>query len=794
MITQSDVSRITNRVGAERFIVERYQGDVTAMLADLDHGLNRLIRSNLKEANDFIDLCRPLLRILPSEYKYKREAMQGRVCHFSGRYHDARRLYRQALAKCLSARNAEAAAKIRRALIEVYMYLGDYHDGLEAGRKSLRYFQRKARQRDAAQVMTNIGNVYHRMDNNRMALRYYNRARKIFSATGGVPIAIVDYNRANIMSNMNRLAQARDLYLSAAEVYAKEGMRIPETLARYSVAYLHFLDDRYADALRLLEEVRQTFLELGDIRAAAVAQLDLMEIDLQLNQYGSAIMIGEEIVPQFRNLGMRYEQAKALYFSGRAKLALADLAQAKSQLDKAEALFRQENNYLWVGMTAIAHSELCQAQGRYAAAVDAAYHARDFFIKSKDERRRIDADISSLEARLKAGGKGGLLRRADELLKENLARYQQYHLNSVLGEFYFEDKDYSKALEYFRRAVDLVERMLTGLQPDEIRFFFTINKFESYQRLVECLLKLGQIEEALRRNLAALALLNQRTIGEARLADEVPESLLSTMRALRLSLNRIQAFPRSGARIAAGSERYASVEQRLWRHERRLRQYHTPIDPATLAGPRGRLRFRDQLTRDEILLNFAVSDSRLGVFVVDKEASRFFPLPISAVDLRVLNRKLQFVFENTVAGGRGIDQNRATAEAYLQNLYQALIEPVSRHLTKSRLIILGDADLGQVPFPALTDDTGAKLFDRYDLRLIVNPNDLANPREELVEFTTRRNAIFAVPSASLPAVGDEGRAVSELFGGAVYVGEHAEVEFSHGICPDCMKELYPDYV
>ena len=355
----------------------------------------------------------------------------------------------------------------------------------------------------------------------------------------------------------------------------------------------------------------------------------------------------------------------------------------------------------------------------------------------------------------------------------DLARYQQYHLNSVLGEFYFEDKDYSKALEYFRRAVDLVERMLTGLQPDEIRFFFTINKFESYQRLVECLLKLGQIEEALRRNLAALALLNQRTIGEARLADEVPESLLSTMRALRLSLNRIQAFPRSGARIAAGSERYASVEQRLWRHERRLRQYHTPIDPATLAGPRGRLRFRDQLTRDEILLNFAVSDSRLGVFVVDKEASRFFPLPISAVDLRVLNRKLQFVFENTVAGGRGIDQNRATAEAYLQNLYQALIEPVSRHLTKSRLIILGDADLGQVPFPALTDDTGAKLFDRYDLRLIVNPNDLANPREELVEFTTRRNAIFAVPSASLPAVGDEGRAVSELFGGAVYVGEHA---------------------
>ncbi|MEN8142058.1 MAG: PAS domain-containing protein [Thermodesulfobacteriota bacterium] len=27
-----------------------------------------------------------------------------------------------------------------------------------------------------------------------------------------------------------------------------------------------------------------------------------------------------------------------------------------------------------------------------------------------------------------------------------------------------------------------------------------------------------------------------------------------------------------------------------------------------------------------------------------------------------------------------------------------------------------------------------------------------------------------------------------------YIREHSEAEFSHGICPDCAKELYPDYV
>ena len=26
-----------------------------------------------------------------------------------------------------------------------------------------------------------------------------------------------------------------------------------------------------------------------------------------------------------------------------------------------------------------------------------------------------------------------------------------------------------------------------------------------------------------------------------------------------------------------------------------------------------------------------------------------------------------------------------------------------------------------------------------------------------------------------------------------YVSRHTEAEFSHGICPDCMKELYPEF-
>jgi hypothetical protein len=27
-----------------------------------------------------------------------------------------------------------------------------------------------------------------------------------------------------------------------------------------------------------------------------------------------------------------------------------------------------------------------------------------------------------------------------------------------------------------------------------------------------------------------------------------------------------------------------------------------------------------------------------------------------------------------------------------------------------------------------------------------------------------------------------------------YIREHSEADFSHGICPECAKKLYPDYI
>ena len=60
--------------------------------------------------------------------------------------------------------------------------------------------------------------------------------------------------------------------------------------AEYSLAYLYFLDDKYTQALKTFDKVLDKFINAGDNKSVAVTRLDLVEINIHLNQFGSAVM------------------------------------------------------------------------------------------------------------------------------------------------------------------------------------------------------------------------------------------------------------------------------------------------------------------------------------------------------------------------------------------------------------------------------------------------------------------------------------------------------------------------
>jgi len=587
MYDDSTLPAVRSAEDLRRLVEGEFEADYEKLLAALSRQLNTLLGTDLRAAEEFLRRIEPLYEHMPAKHRPHIVALDARLSHHRGRYRAALARYREADRRYRRERNYLASARLGQGMTEVLMYLGRYRSALAAGRRSLGYFRRRGMAAAAAGVLVNMGNVYHRLDQNRLALVYYDKARAIFETRGGAPLATVEYNRANIYANRNEPHLAAPLYRRAAEIYRASGLEVLYRKAQYSLAYLLFLGDRFTEALREFENVYVAFERLGDTRSMAVTRLDLVELNIHLNQFGTAIAAGEEVIAQFRRLGLRYEQAKANYFVALSRLSLGDFRLAAEALNEAARLFRRERNDLWLGMVLLARSKLSSQLGRSGAALRAAAESRRLFTRSGDRRRGTDAEIVHLEALCAAGRRKEAAALARRLLRRPLVSYQSYLVQTAVGRLRRAGGDAAGALDAYRRAIDMVETMLAGLYPDEIRFFFVADKLTAYAGAVECLLQMDRPDESFRANLRALEVLNRRNPLAAEVHARVPAALLAERERLRATLKRFGRFPEKTHRGSDSLAQQSAVEQRLWSAEQRIRAHLYPArGRGRAAGPR----------------------------------------------------------------------------------------------------------------------------------------------------------------------------------------------------------------
>jgi len=763
MISFKDIRKLKSREALEAFVEDRCGGDFESFSTELNRVINRLLQSDLKQAARFISAAEVCYGWLPRRYQPRLLGIKARYAHYIGESEKALRIYRQAVGKMEGTRDFEMAARTRQGLMDVYMYLGRYDKALQTGRRALAYFRRRGNEPVAARVMTNIGNVYHRLDRNRLALRYYDRARSIFKPQGGIPLAIVDFNRANIYTNLGKPDKAETLYKRAAEVYRENGMSIAAAKAEYSLAYLYFLDDRYTAALKTFDRVHETFLKLGDQKAAAVTRLDLVEVNIHLNQYGSAVMLADQVIRDFGQSGLRYEQAKAAYFAAEALRRLGDFDEVARFLKISKRLFQQEGNDLGLGLVYLTRSRLDLERGRYKKASENAAQARNYFARSGDERRSLDARIALAEIRFKSGNFSGAMRSARKLLDQSLTGYQLQSVYNLMGGYYQLKDQLEEALKYFRMAIKVAEKMIGDLYPDEVRFFFAIGRQHLYLSAVECLLRLGRVEESFLQHSRALAILNRRRLRPPDGRSRVPQKYLDTRARLRAALKKLNAVPESGQRLMARQGGMRQIENRLWANERKIRALLYP-STARKASPSKEIEdYCGLLRRGEILINYIPSDDRIGAFVVDNGSTDFHSCPISMEELQAAVRELHFMMEKTVYAPGRSDGSADIINYYLRQFYDWLIKPLGLERGERQLILLVDGIFAQIPFCALKDTDGGWLKDSFDIKLIVNPDDLRSDREESGLNGGKACAIFAPGVSGLPMAEEESREIKEIF-------------------------------
>ena len=759
MKINDDILQVKNNDQFHVLLKKLYQNEYPLLISHLSKELNKLYRISIRDAEKYLLSIINLFKYIPKTYQYKLLGMQARMYAWKTEYALSIKYYEKALNHAMKHRKFQDVAMIRKGMVDVYLYLSEYSKGLEEGKKALRYFRQTNQESQTAQVMTNIGNIYHRMDKNRQALSYYDKAKDIFSKQGGVATAIVDFNRANIFANMNELQKAKKLYLQAGMFYKKNNMHLAYQQTEYSIAYLYYLDSKYSDALNLFEQVYDSFEKLDDKAASAVTQLDLAELNLELNQYGSTIMLCELIIPIFSARSMSYEEGKGYYFTAIAKLQLGDIEQAKRLLAKASKIFLKEKNNLWLGMIESTKNNLAIKQKKYTLALATSVKAQKLFKKSSDIRREHDAIISFIQVLFLVKREREAQRKIKQLQKRDITEEQKRKIFTISADYYFSQKSYSSALENYLKATSIVEKMLSALHSDEIKFFFAADKFKIYARIVDCLLELGNIEKSYIQHMKALSLVNSKEIYQQKLSNKIPSEILSEIKSLRSLLTQAFKFPRQGKRELS-NQSIVEQEKKLWRLEQKVRGYQSKLKQ--INTPTNQQNALYNPASHEAILSYFISGESVGLFLQTSSDISYCKIKTPLGELSELIRKNQFLFENSI-NSSSFDDSLDVKTAYLQKLYNILIAPAQLSSNITSLIITPVDILNQVPFIALIDNTGAYLKDSCNINIIPDTSALVQKRKEHTDFSILRNSIFAVSHPTIPHVKNESVKISQTF-------------------------------
>jgi CHAT domain-containing protein/predicted negative regulator of RcsB-dependent stress response len=763
MINYADIAKVSSKSALLKLIDKLYQGDIDQFVREISQTANQLLQGNLKKAEQYAVKIGLLARHLPQKQRLMIQSVDARISHGIGKTQIALRKYNRIVGQLIKSRDFKGAANTRLGLMDVYTYLGRHKEALETGKKALSYFKRKDDTASVARTLTNIGNIYHRQDDNKMALKAYDQAREIFTPEGGIPLAIVDFNRANIFTNLGMLDKAEEFYKSTADICRKNSLELYAAKADYSLAYIYFLSDKYSDALVSFENALTVFQQMGDQKAAAVTQLDLAEINIHLSQFGSAVMTSDEVIKSFDCFGMRYEQAKASYFAADALLNLGDHQEALKYLRSTENLFKKENNKLWLGMTSLAKCRYHLNTGRFKTASSMAEKARGLFNQSGDYRHGIDSQILLADAWLRIGKNSKAFHQCEKLLKDKLASYQKYAVFAILGNYYQNQDEYRKALKYYKLAIAVVEKMMLSLYPDEIQMFFALGKQDTYLAAIECLLKLGQVEESFLQNSRALSILNRRRIPEKVMRKKVPQKYLETRTRLRASLKKLIRTPEQGQRSTMGPSVMHQTEHQLWTNERKIRSYLYK----TIVSGQGKYNLKHDisvnLARDELLINYIATSSDTGAFVITNSDKEYITCPVPTSRLEATVREMHFLMENSVYMPSGSMASTEMINHYLERLYDWLITPLNLSGKWDKLFLVLDGIYAQIPFMALKEPNGNYLKDKFKIRIIVNPDDLEYRETQKSGWESYNNAIFAPVNSGLPMIASESRSIKRIF-------------------------------
>ncbi len=412
---------------------------------------------------------------------------------FQGDCKSAVELFEAAVSHFEQACRPDEVGRTLSSCIQSLSLLGEYQRALEAAARAREIFEHSGDRWRLARLEINVANIHHRQDRFAEALSSYEWAYQQLlphKDTEGLGVAL--HNMAVCLIMLNDFHKALECYHSARELCERNGMPLLAAQADYNIAYLYFLRGDYEKAIEGLRATRELCQRNGDAYHAALCDLDEAEIYVELNLTEEAASMAEHAAQQFKQLGMAYEEGRAI-----ANLAIAthqqgDAGRALDLFTEAKNIFEQEKNHSWRALIDLYQALALFEMSTFEPARELCGRALRFFEEAGLERRailchlllaRMELDSHCVE---KARQWCEIALAKTALIEAPLLKYQGYLL---LGHAHRMSGNWTGADKLYEQARSELETLRSSLQGEELKIAFLRNKLDVYENLIRLRLR-----------------------------------------------------------------------------------------------------------------------------------------------------------------------------------------------------------------------------------------------------------------------------------------------------------------
>lgn len=602
----------------------------------------------------------------------------------------------------------------------VLAMLGRYKEALKTGGRALEIFEEHGDELAAAKIELNISNILSRLERHREAETYALRARKRSLKLGETGLQTMAENGlANTYTELNDLRNASRYFEMALKSASDAGMTVTQAEIEASIGNLEFQKGRYDKALRYLELSRRKYELLGIPQQAAIAELEIADLYLELNLTREAFEIYEQVAGRLSKARLRAEEARARANLGRAAHKLRKNVVARNQLTRAERLYEREGNAVGAAFAELSLAEIDRSQGRPAAASARVKRAIRQLERCESPRHKLaalwlNAELLRDEGKLKRA-EACYTRLAEEAKRLGQQRYEHSALNA-LGKVAYSKGDARSARRRFKAAASRIDSSRSLLPSEDLKIAFLDERTEPFLNLGRLALDRGRPAEAF----IWFERARSRALIDSMFGSKSEGSATGRMgmkrAALREELNWLYARGAAAAPADRFGRRAAKLEREIGRIDRQIAAAAKRKAARVRDGGSGRSgrdetdAIRMRLGACRALVEFAEIDGGYSAFVVTTGGVRYFDGLGVREEIEERIQALRFQVgamkygAGNLAGMESLLKKRA--DAVLAELYDTLLKPIETEVEGRDLIVVASGPLHYVPFHALRNGGG----------------------------------------------------------------------------------------